>query len=255
MGGENAGTIHSRPQGRQTAEKEAAAKDLIRKTREARVPLIQRWAWSRPQWEAASPIPVAHGLATRWPEFMLLALFPPEAWVWTGEVVESGEGHGERWRQPGEMAGNTGARVGPMTTPAIWMPDTVSRKAENIAAAPYVVLDFDEFDGKKPETAEELRQHLRASLAIVRWLWKGMDWRLAAVLWTGSKSIHAWFHAPGLEAMESLKTAAEGLGIDKGLIGHPAHPCRLPCQVHAKTGKRSRLLWLDHGAAKLNLPG
>ena len=110
---------------------------------------------------------------------------------------------------------------------------------------PFVVLDFDGLDGKAPTTPEELSAHIAASLAIVRWMREALAWNLAAVLYTGSKSIHAWFHAPPQAALESLRNNAAALGVDAGLVGHPEHPCRLPGCIHPKTGKASRVLWLQ----------
>ena len=132
-----------------------------------------------------------------------------------------------------------------MTAPAIWMPETVSRAAANVLASPYVVLDFDGFDGAKPETPDQLQAHLHASFALIRWMREGLHWKLAAILWTGGKSLHAWFHCPSQEVLESLRTTAVPLGLDAGLIGRPEHPCRLPGQRHAKSGKHSRVIWLQ----------
>ena len=138
--------------------------------------------------------------------------------------------------------------VGPMVSPATWTPGETSRAAGNVASSPFVVLDFDGFDGfdgKQPGTPEELVEHVAASLAIVRWLRESLGWSLAAVLFTGSKSIHAWFHSPQTAALESLKHHAAALGVDAGLIGRPEHPCRLPGWIHPKTGQSARVLWLQ----------
>jgi len=108
------------------------------------------------------------------------------------------------------------------------------------------VLDFDEMaGGRKPETPAELRQHVRESLAIIRWLRGTLDWQLAAIIHTGGKSLHAWFHTPRPEVLQTLRSTANAFGIDAGLVGHPEHPCRLPGQTHSKTGKSSHVLWLQ----------
>lgn len=114
-----------------------------------------------------------------------------------------------------------------------------------VECSPFTVLDFDGFDGRKPETPEEIREHLHASMALVRWLRVKLEWKLAALLHTGNKSLHAWFHRPSADALQSLRHNTEVLGIDKGLIDRPEHPCRLPASIHQKTGKPARVLWLQ----------
>ena len=133
-----------------------------------------------------------------------------------------------------------------MISPATWQQGITSRAAENVVFAPFVILDFDGFDGRKPETPAEIARHIADSLALTRWLRDGLRWQLAAIVWTGGKSIHAWFHDPGKEARQSLRDTADALGIDRGLVGNPEHPARLPGQRHAKTGGMSRVLWLQN---------
>lgn len=178
------------------------------------------------------------------PRKFISVLFPPDALVWTGEVNHSGRNHAAHWKTAAGWQDVPEHTVGPLISPAIWKPDTVSRAAANVESAPYVVLDFDGIDGVSPETPVELVAHIGQSLAIVRWLREQLEWQLAAVLWTGSKSIHAWFHSPPTAALESLRAAADPLGIDAGLIGRAEHPCRLAGWLHQKTGKPSQTLWL-----------
>jgi len=121
---------------------------------------------------------------------------------------------------------------------------TISRKRENIIAAPFIVFDFDGKPGWKPRDQADLDQHIADSLSIVRWLKEDRRWNLAAIVHTGNKSIHAWFAHPGEVLVESLRQSLDTLGIDKSLIGYPEHPARLPGQVHAKSGRTSRVLWL-----------
>jgi hypothetical protein len=135
-----------------------------------------------------------------------------------------------------------------MTTPATWKTGTISRCAEQVSSAPYTVLDFDEIDGRKPSGARECEELTVQSLAIVRWLREEQDWQLAAILHTGGKSLHAWFRTPGPIVLQSLRDVAPSFGIDSGLIGRPEHPCRLPGQKHERTGKFSRVLWLQADA-------
>lgn len=210
--------------------------------------IIARWKWDRADVWENSPQRIDCDLVEFDPRWFLSSLFPQNSMVWAGAVHESGQDgiHASRWKTVSDWQHDQ--RVGPMTTPAIWKPGTTTRIAENIIAKPYVVLDFDGFDGRKPKTLEEIQTHVCASLALIRWMREGLHWELAVLLFTGSVSLHAWFHSPPQDVLESLKNTAAELGMDAGLIDHPEHPCRLPGHRHAKTGMPSRVLWLQNPA-------
>jgi hypothetical protein len=206
--------------------------------------IISRWEWHPADVWESSPQRIDCALVKFDPRWFISSLFSESSTVWTGEVRESGqEGiHSSRWRTVAEWQSEQG--VGPMTTPAVWKPGTLSRAAGNVVAAPYVVLDFDGLDGQKPRTPAEIEAHICASFAMIRWIREGLKWKLAAILFTGSVSLHAWFESPPQDVLESMKVTAATLGIDAGLIDHPEHPCRLPGHLHEKTGVRSQVLWL-----------
>ena len=205
--------------------------------------IIAAHAWTEAEVRADSPEQRKGRLHD--PRQFLAALFPSDAVLWTGAVNQSGMNHAARWRTVEAWQQAPEHTVGPMVSPATWTPGETSRAAANVASSPFVILDFDGFDGKAPSNPEELRDHISASLAIVRWMREALQWKLAAILFTGSKSIHAWFHTPPPPALESLKHTAPALGVDAGLIGRPEHPCRLPGWIHPKTGNVSRGLWLQ----------
>jgi hypothetical protein len=210
-----------------------------------RASIISAYAWSESEVKADSPEQRIGSLHD--PRKFIAALFPPDAVIWTGETSHSGQNgkHASHWRTVADWQEAAKHSVGPMISPATWNLGETSRAAANVLTSPYTVLDFDGFDGKQPKTPEELREHISASLAIVRWMREKLEWRLAAILFTGSKSIHAWFHMPPQAALESLKQTASALGVDKGLIGCAEHPCRLPKWKHPKTGIPARVLWLQ----------
>jgi hypothetical protein len=216
---------------------------LIANIHAKRAAIIARHQWMPDEVWEDSPQRIDCAKVESDPRHFLSSLFPQTAHVWAGEVYHSGTRHTNHWRTVADWQNEP--KIGPMTTPAIWKPGTVSRTCENVFASPFTVLYFDGFDGSKPETPEEIARHVRDSLALIRWIREGLQWQLAAIVWTGSKSLHAWFHTPPPAALESLKSTAGALGIDGGLIGRPEHPCRLPGQCHEKTGGRSRVLWLE----------
>jgi hypothetical protein len=203
--------------------------------------LVRKWTWNLADLRKDSPLAPDEGDC---PRAFLLTRFRPHALVWTGQVHDSGEHHADRWKTVWKWLHEPAANIGPMVTPSTWKPGTVSRKRENVASSPYLVLDFDGRAGWKPRDQADLDRHIAESLAIVRWLKEDRLWNLAAIIHTGNKSIHAWFDHPGDTIVDSIKPSLKTLGIDPSLIGHPEHPARLPGQVHAKSGKMSRVLWL-----------
>lgn len=225
--------------------KEADIETVRKSARELRAALVSRWKWETADVWEDSPQRCDGNLVCTDPKHFLDTLFPEDALIWTGHAHESGmEGvHSARWLTVAEWQQQQ--RVGPMTTPAIWMAGTSSRTAANVASVPYVVLDFDGFDGRKPSTPEEIQDHLAASRALIRWIRDGLGWNLAAILSTGSVGVHAWFHTPPPDVLDSLKAAAKEFGLDAGLLGHPEHPCRMPGHKHEKTGLCSEIIWLQ----------
>jgi hypothetical protein len=234
---------------RQTKERleEQRQNAIAKKARECREALAARHAWTLADVWENSPQRMDCDLVESNPRHFLASLFPPDASLWAGEVFQSGISHASRWRTCQQWSeASLSEIIGPMVTPATWKSGTISRTAANVATAPFTVLDFDGYEGISPKTPEEIEKHLSASLAIIRWMREQMQWQLAAILHTGNKSLHAWFHTPPLEVLASLKPVASSLGMDAGLVGRPEHPCRLPGHPHAKTGKPSRVLWLQN---------
>lgn len=225
-------------------ERERETEAIRSAARKHRAAIICRHPWNHAEVWEDSPQHIDSPLVEFDSRHFLASLYPASAILWAGAVNHSGANHSACWKPcPGWQRADT--PPGPMTCPAVWKPGIHSRAAANVLATPYTVLDFDGFDGVSPTTPDALRAHLRASLALVRFLRERMDWTLATIIWTGGKSLHAWFHTPLATVLQSLHDAAPSLGLDAGLIGHPEHPCRLPGWEHEKTGKRSRVLWLQ----------
>ena len=171
-------------------------KHLIATIAAKRAKIISRHPWPLEDVWESSPQRIDCPLVNSDPRHFLASLFPENALVWSGDVFESGARHGHHWRTVADWQNASLTEIGPMTTPAIWKKGKPNRTEENVLSRPFVILDFDGFDGKKPETATELEKHRNDSLAIIRWIREGLHWQLAAIIWTGSKSMHAWFHTP-----------------------------------------------------------
>jgi hypothetical protein len=229
---------------------DAKRRKLAGAARAIRESIIQRHIWTPAEVSADSPEKRPDVLTD--PRLFISSLFRPDDVVWTGKVYDSGmESHAVRWNTAEAWQAAPRSSCGPMVSPAVWKPGTISRSALNVKAAPFLVLDFDGIDGIRPATPEQLRAHIGASLAIVRWLREALEWRLAALLWTGGKSIHAWFRTPLVAAVASLRDIAPEFGIDAGLLGNPEHPARLPGWKHAKTGRLSEVLWMETQTAPM----
>jgi hypothetical protein len=210
------------------------------------LPVLEKeYAWASEAVSEDSPQDVSGNIAHD-PWWFLRSLFKDEDLLWTGDVWQTGKPwHATRWCTCENIASLLPHEVGPYTTPATWKELSVSRSDANVLTAPYVVLDFDEFNGKKPETPEEIEALKTRALAVINWLRKARGWKLAAILDTGHKSLHAWFHCPSREILDSLKVVHKPLGLDDRLLGHPAQPCRLPGHPHPKSGNLSKVLWLQ----------
>jgi hypothetical protein len=221
-------------------------RDRLRETiTRNRAALVERWRWDEADVWDDSPIRL-EGPEVDDPRLFLARRFATDDVIWTGEKWQSGEKCGPgRWRTVEQWQDAAREDVGPLVTAGTWKPDVVTRSGANVAAATHLILDFDGPKGWRPADEADLERHLAESRAIVRWLREGLGWSLAAINWTGSKSLHAWFRDPGQECVVSLREAAATLGIDAGLIGHPEHPARVPGWVHERTGKRGQVLWMD----------
>jgi hypothetical protein len=231
-----------------TQQRSIQTRRLADSARRRRDELIRHHGWPPEDVWEDSPQRIDCDLVAEDPAHFLGSLFQPSDLLWTGEVHQSGsDQHAGRWQTCAAWSDTTPSkiRIGPMTSPAVWVTGTISRAASHVLSSPYVVLDFDGFDGIKPATPDQLSRHLLDSLGIIRWLREANDWQLAAILWTGGKSLHAWFHTPPPEVLKTLLPVAKSLGMDAGLIGRPEHPCRLPGQVHQGTGKVSQVMWLQ----------
>lgn len=234
------------------AERLASQKkaELTQTARAHRATIAARYAWTEADVWEDSPQRIDCDLVASDPRHFLASLFPRDAVAWAGETSHSGAHPmaAHSWKTVSDWQAVAPQLIGPMTTPATWPKGCQSRAAANVISSPYVVLDFDGLDGIHPKTPPEIEAHLAAARALVRWLREEMHWKLAAILHTGNKSLHAWFHTPSPEVLSSLLPIASSLGIDAGLIGRPEHPCRLPGHQHAKTGEFSRVLWLQSPA-------
>lgn len=213
------------------------------------LPVLEKiFEWTPADVSVDSPQSVDNRVVSEDPRWFLQSMFHKDAQLWVGETYDSGEErHASQWRTCGEISNISNPRmVGPFTTPATWPVGCFSRSGANVLESPYVVLDFDEYNGKKPATPAEVETLKARARAIINWLRCEQRWKLAAIIDTGNKSLHAWFHSVPPDILDSLRTVRKVLGIDDALLGKPSQPCRLPGHPHPKSQNLSRVLWLQH---------
>ncbi|MBK1835673.1 hypothetical protein [Roseibacillus ishigakijimensis] len=218
--------------------------ELATEARNKAAAIREKYAWSPADAFYSSPQKIEMELDQD-PRHFLRTLYRPHELIWTGETWQSGEEHGQgRFRTVADWQKTELSELGPMVSPATWQAGALSRAAGNVQSSPFTVLDFDELDGKTPETKAERDALVHHALAVTRWLVEVCEAKLAAIVHSGNKSLHVWIKTPDPAALDGLRDMAQAWGIDAGLIAAPEHPARLPGQYHLKSGNRSRTLWL-----------
>lgn len=224
-------------------------KEKLNSDAKAFLPRIREsFAWDPCDVWEDSPQRIDCDLVERDSRHFMATLFNPEDILWTGEIWQSGPEHGRgRWKCVRDWLDDPD-EIGPMITPSVWKPEIISRCSAGVAQSPYTVLDFDEINGRQPLTDEEREDLIAHALAVTRWMRDELEADLAAILHTGNKSLHVWIRTPNQIVLKSIRDSARALGLDAGLIGAPEHPARLPGQLHPKSQKRSKVLWLKNPA-------
>jgi hypothetical protein len=169
-----------------------------------------------------------------------LRLFPADAVLWiAADVRKTGRPeHTLFFRTRAEWEAETITAPGTRIAPSAFGQGTISRKAENVTAHLFAVIESDEIgDGKLYASKDEF-------CSLIRWLREACGWQLAAVVDSGGKSLHAWFRHPGCVDMTQLAEHAAALGLDSK-FSEPSQPWRLPGVKREKSDTRQRLIYLN----------
>ena len=180
-------------------------------------------------WYESSPVKPDAETDNQWRQ--LLQLFDPEHIIWIGDTWDSGERiHRHNFRPVKAWLAGSRDAWGPFTCPVHFKPGTHSRAAKFVEAREFVVIESDVLS-------------LRESSTVFRWLQQRLG--LAAIVYTGGKSLHGWFKWPpgGLD-LDEFKVILTGLKCDTKMLG-ASQPCRLPGFVREETGRWQQLLYLD----------
>lgn len=159
----------------------------------------------------------------------LLRIFQPADIVWIGDVLDSGAPHNARnFRTVSEWL-TSSTCPGPRIAPAAFKTGSYSRTKEDVEAHRLFVVEHDKLG-------------IREQCALIKYT---RQWcRLRAVIFTGNKSLHAWFDVPAPKVLERLRVMLPAWGVDPAGF-RPTQPFRMPGTIHEKSGRHSDLLFLD----------
>lgn len=230
----------------------SSADELASAVSESKQEILRQYRWDPERITETSPFDFAQE-----PQLHFLRLFHPHAVVWAGDTRDSGSAeHISNFKPPEKwmfhLKGVAGT-IGPMICPSIFMPGSISRSNENVIDRPFLVIEGDSVIGKTPETDSEKMKNKAGCAAVTRWMMDRLGMRLAAVIDSGNKSLHSWFHMPPDALFKELQVIAEPLGIDAQVMKNPSQPVRFAGAIHEKTGKAARLLYLDLSEVKKSL--
>ena len=165
--------------------------------------------------------------ADLWRHF--LRIFHPDDVVWIGDKTDSGAQRNARnFRTTSEWL-KSASRPGPRIAPATFKAGSYSRTKENVEAHRLFVVEHD-------------RLGIREQCSIIQYLRRWC--RLRAVIFTGNKSLHAWFDLPDAGTLERLRVMLPAWGTDDAGFS-PNQPFRMPATIHEKSGRYADLLYLD----------
>jgi hypothetical protein len=159
----------------------------------------------------------------------LLRIFQPEDVVWIGDVRDSGAPHNTRNFRTASDWLTSKSCPGPRIAPAAFKAGSYSRTKEDVEAHRLFIVEHDTLG---------IREQCALIKCVRQWC------RLRAVVFTGNKSLHAWFDVPAPKVLERLRVMLPAWGVDPAGF-KPTQPFRLPGTIHEKSGRHSDLLLLD----------
>ena len=200
--------------------------ELAAQIRETREELIEKFRGK------LSPAPV------NVPSVELLSrCFRPNDVLWIGQEHHSGESCANHFRTVKEWLKRPPPPNWDFTTGATFWPGSCNRKSEAVAQRRYLVLESDRLDGAGRPVWDE-------QWAMIAWARAELGLKLRAVVFSGNKSLHAWFAWPGESWLREHKPALEAMGFDGKTMGK-SQPVRLGGAIHLKTRKPQQILWLQ----------
>ena len=158
-----------------------------------------------------------------------LGIFDPAAVVWIGEPTDSGSAsHANRFRPLSEWLDQE-SHPGTRITPATFSPGSFSRCKDSVDTRPFFVVESDTLG-------------FRDQCAVIQFVRR--FFRLRAVVYSGNRSLHAWFDRAEGEHLSQLEIILPELGVDPAGF-RPTQPFRLPGVFREENRRGVDLLYLD----------
>jgi hypothetical protein len=176
---------------------------------------------------------------------MLEFLFQPEDLLWMGEEKDSGQPrHVAHFRARDQWL--EAKQLPPRIASGTFQPESYSRSGKNIARSPFILIEADELIGHKPTNDHEREQNKALCAALILLCRDRLKLKLRAVIDTGGKSLHGWLDRPPDDDLAAFQSIAEAIGIDAPVLTRAHGPLRRPGCVHATTGHKAKLCYLNH---------
>lgn len=207
---------------------EARRRESLRlKAATGRARLLNENHWPLAAIMANSPASVPEEATDHWR--LLLGHFHPDDVVWIGDKCDSGSPQHQRCFRTAREWLQQPSVTGPLICPSTFQPGTYRRSNETVVARRFLVVESDTLG--KDEVG-----------AVFRWLRDKVRLKLAAIVDTAGKSLHAWFALPKPDELAELRMVLPVLGCDPKLFTS-SQPVRLPGAL--RDGRHQRLVYLE----------
>jgi hypothetical protein len=241
----NKSSVHAKTKTNKKALNKAQQDSVERRLKET----LPKYPWTADDAYNESPLHLRYEKETReWQDTVLqLMLFKPDDIVWVGNRSSSGrmskrhnfrsakdwikDINDRRERCPAKSSSIGDFWV--LTCPSTFKGNIFHRTKENVLARRFLVIESD-----------TLSQDESANL----YKWLSSFLKLRAIVFSGNKSLHAWFDYPeSHQIVDQLIQYENLLKIDPALIKNAAQPCRLAGAIRLFEDHREpqKLIWYD----------
>ena len=198
------------------------------RSRDSVAEIVRAYPWSSYEMWEASTGELKNGriLTPRVQIELMLGLFEPDEIIWCGDFKTRVFAPASVWLK---QAVESAIVPGPRICPNVFREGATARSNEQMKRLKFFVLEHDKLS-------------LSEQSALIRWMSEKVGWTLRAVVYTGGKSLHAWFDAPAAAELEEARVVLGAMGFDPSSFT-ASQPYRLPGWNHDKTGHQAKILF------------